>query len=63
MIKEFILTVKCPATNKDIDFKFNQHSNGFDWLVSDTSIASGKCEIWGDVSEAVKNILTLSPNN
>ena len=43
----------------DVSIILRWENDVANWLVSDTSIASGKCEIWGDVSEAVKNILTL----
>jgi len=62
MIKELKVVVKCPVNNVDVVFKFKQHSNDFDWLVSDTRRASGGCAIWGDIGDAVKNILTLSAN-
>jgi hypothetical protein len=55
--------VKCPVSNEDIVFKLKQHSNNYDWFLMDTRLASGSSEIWGDVGDAVKNILTLSPNN
>ena len=60
MIKELKVVVKCPVNNEDIVFIFKQHSNNFDWHVSDTRKASGISETWGDIGEAVKNILTLS---
>ena len=62
MIKEFTITVKCPVNNEDVKFKLTKHSNNYDWFLKDTRLASGSSEIWGDVGEAVKSILTLSPN-
>jgi len=63
MIKEMKIIVKCPVSNEDVVFKLKQHSNNYDWFLMDTRLASGSSEIWGDVGDAVKNILTLSPNN
>jgi len=63
MIKELKIIVKCPSTNEDIVFKLKQHSNNYDWFLIDTRLASGSSEIWGDIGDAVKNILTLSKEN
>jgi len=62
MIKKLKVVVKCPVNNEDVVFKLEQHSNNFDWHVSDTRLDSGSSTLWGDVGEAVKNILTLSAN-
>jgi len=62
MIKELKVVVKCPVNKEDVVFKLEQHSNNFDWHVSDTRKASGISETWVDIGEAVKNILTLSAN-
>ena len=63
MIKELKIIVKCLSTNEDIVFKLKQHSNNYDWFLIDTRLASGSSEIWGDIGDAVKNILTLSKEN
>jgi hypothetical protein len=63
MIKEMKIIVKCPVSNKDVIFELQQSQNAFYWYMSDTRLSSGQSTIWEDVGEAVKNILTLSPNN
>ena len=63
MIKEMKIIVKCPVSDEDVVFKLKQHSNNYDWFLMDTRLASGSSEIWGDVGDAVKNILTLSAKN
>lgn len=63
MIKEMKIIVKCPVTNEDVVFELEQSENHYDWFLTDTRLSSGSSEIWGDVGDAVKNILTLSPNN
>ena len=63
MIKEIKVIVECPVTKEDVVFKLKQHSNNYDWFLTDTRLASGSSTIWGDVGEAIKNILTLSAND
>lgn len=63
MVKEMKIVVKCPATNEDVIFELKQSQNPFYWCMLDTRLPSGQSTIWEDVGDAVKNILTLSPNN
>ena len=63
MIKEMKVIVKCPVTNKDVVFKLEQYENNYDWFLTDTRLANGSSVIFGDVGEAIKNILTLSAKN
>jgi len=63
MIKEMKVIVKCPLTNEDIVFELQQSQNTYCWYMVDTRLDSRSSTIWENVEEAVKNILTLSPNN
>ena len=54
--------VKCPVTNEDVVFELQQSSNAYYWYMVDTRLDSRSSTTWENVEEAVKNILTLSPN-
>jgi hypothetical protein len=62
MIKEMKVIVKCPVTNEDVVFELQQSSNAYYWYMVDTRLASRSSTTWENVEDAVKNILTLSPN-
>jgi len=62
MIKEMKVIVKCPVTNEDVVFELQQSSNAYYWYMVDTRLDSRSSTTWENVEEAVKNILTLSPN-
>ena len=62
MIKEMKVIVKCPVTNEDVVFELRQSSNAYYWYMVDTRLDSRSSTTWENVEEAVKNILTLSPN-
>lgn len=61
MIKEFTIAVKCPATDKDIQFDIRR-TKDYDWHLYDRRIDSGCFSIWGDWSDAVKSVLSITPN-
>mgnify|MGYP000883668961 FL=1 len=63
MIKEMKVIVKCPVTNEDVVFELQQSNNAFYWYMVDTRLDSRSSTTWENVEDAVKNILTLSPNN
>ena len=63
MIKEMKVIVKCPVTNEDVVFELQQSSNAYYWYMVDTRLDSRSSTTWENVEDAVKNILTLSPNN
>tara|TARA_R110002126_G_scaffold115372_3_gene254140 strand:- start:635 stop:907 length:273 start_codon:yes stop_codon:yes gene_type:complete len=61
MIDKFIITIKCPATGKDIDFGI-QKTKDYDWHLYDKRIDSGSFSIWGDWKDAVEHVLSITPN-
>ena len=63
MIKEMKVIVKCPVTNEDVVFELQQSSNAYYWYMVDTRLDSRSSTTWEFLEDAVKNILTLSPNN
>ena len=63
MIKEMKVIVKCPVTNEDVVFELQQSQNTYCWYMVDTRLPSRSSTAWENLEDAVKNILTLSPNN
>ena len=62
MIKEFTITVKCPATNKYIYFDISQGKYG-DWHLQDRRIVSGMFTSWNTFAIAVEQVLSITPNH